>query len=366
MYGLSGPRDQLSYDMVFPMPRLLDPAQFCFGQDRQPGLLLLQTSGGLRAAVCVQGARLLQLIVPDRNGQPRDVVLGYDSLAGVQDGLASLGAFVGRYANRIGQARFALDGTTWQVPANDGAHCLHGGPGGSRHQMFELLSLSTHQVTLGWVFRETQDGFPGDVTLTLRYTLSDPGTLAITWEAQVSGRATVLNFTPHPYFNLEGDGLGDPGQTHLQVAASHVLRIDASRVPTGHIDPVEGGPLDFRQGQRLADAAQALGTGVDHCLVLDVAPAPGLRQAARAQAPGSGIAMEVWCDAPALQVYSGHGIDGSLPRCLGKEGRVYGPAAGFCLEPQQFPDAPNHPHFPSTRVEAGAVSRGTVEYRFHP
>ncbi len=353
--------------MAIPTPSPLDPSRFIHGESGQSVLFPIATPGGLRAAVCAQGARLLQLLVPDREGRPRDVVLGYDSLERVQGGVPSLGAFIGRYANRIGQARFALEGRSWQLPANDGQHCIHGGPMGSRHQMFRLVSRSALAVTLGWTFREDEDGFPGDVDLTVCYALSDPGTLSIRWEARVTGRSTVLNFTPHPFFNLDGDGLGSPGSTLLHVDAAQVLRLDATRLPTGDIDPVAGSPLDFRAGQTLDAARQALGSGIDHCLV--VAPGAeadaGLRRMARAQAAGSGLSMEVWSDAPAIQVYSGHGLSGDLPSCLGKEGRVYGPGAGFCLEPQQFPDAPNQPHFPSTWVPSGETQRGTVQYRFN-
>ncbi len=324
----------------------------------------IATPGGLRAAVCSHGARLLQLLVPDREGRIRDVVLGYDSLGGVLGGIPTLGVFVGRYANRIRQARFVLEGRTWQLAANDGAHCIHGGPRGSRHQMFRLVSRSAQAVTLGWTFREEEDGFPGDVDLAVCYALSDPGTLSIAWEARVTGRSTVLNFTPHPFFNLEGNGLGCPGSTLLQTDAPQVLRLDSTRLPTGDIDPVAGGPLDFRDGQTLDVARQALGTGIDHCLVVPPGGDGGLRRMARAHAPGSGLSMEVWSDAPAIQVYSGHGLSGELPSCQGKEGHIYGPGAGFCLEPQQFPDAPNQPNFPSTVVPAGETRRGTVEYRF--
>ncbi len=350
--------------MAIPTPSPLDPSRFVHGESGQSVLFPIATPGGLRAAVCAHGARLLQLLVPDREGRIRDVVLGYDSLGGVLGGIPTLGVFVGRYANRIRQARFVLEGRTWQLAANDGAHCIHGGPRGSRHQMFRLVSRSAQAVTLGWTFREEEDGFPGDVDLAVCYALSDPGTLSIAWEARVTGRSTVLNFTPHPFFNLEGNGLGSPGSTLLQTDASQVLRLDSTRLPTGDIDPVAGGPLDFRDGQTLDSARQALGTGIDHCLVVPPGADGGLRRMARAHAPGSGLSMEVWSDAPAIQVYSGHGLSGELPSCRGKQGHIYGPGAGFCLEPQQFPDAPNQPNFPSTVVPCGETLRGTVEYRF--
>jgi aldose 1-epimerase len=250
----------------------------------------------------------------------------------------------------------------WQLPANDGDNCIHGGPAGARWQVFRCVAQAADRVTLAWTFREAEDGFPGDAALEVTYALQDPGTIAITWEARVSGRATVLSFTTHPFFNLEGDGEGSPDGHRLWVDAPHVLRIDAGKRPTGDLDPVDGTALDLRAGRTLGEAVRALGAGIDHCYVPPAAT--GLRQLARVQAPGSGIGMQVWSDQPSLQVYTGHGLDGSLPRHAGKQGRVYGPGAGFCLEPQQFPDAPNHPHFPSTVVPVGGVQRGRIEYRF--
>ncbi len=357
--------------MTYPPSALLDPARFdgtVGGRDVR--LCTLQSPSGLRAAICNHGGRLLQLLVPGRDGQWRDVVLGHDHLAQMLQGMASMGAFVGRFANRIAQARFTLDGQAWRLPANDGPHCLHGGPAGSRHQVFDIVSESPDRVDMAWTFREAQDGFPGDAQLALTYRLHDPGTLEITWEARALDRATVLNVTSHPFFNLEGAQAGDARGHRITIEAGHYLPVDAQRIPTGEMAPVEGTAFDLRDGPTLAQALARLpaGAGFDHCYVLDppgtsAAPA-GVRRVARAQAPGSGIVMEVWSDAPGLQLFSASGFDGSLPRHAGKGGQVYQREAGFCLEPQGLPDAPNQPGFPDATMRPGEPRRGRIEYRF--
>lgn len=347
----------------------LDPARFDGQIDgRRVRLIPLRSAGGLRAAVCNHGGRLLALEVQGRDGRLRDVVLGYDSLEQMLQGMPSMGAFIGRFANRIAQGRFTLDGQQWQLPANDGAHCLHGGPAGSRYQVFDVVSQADDRVVLAWTFREAEDGFPGDAQLTLTYRLRDPGTLEIRWEAHALDKPTVLNVTSHPFFNLEG-AQGEHVRDHrITIDAARYLPVDAGRIPTGEMAPVEGTAFDLREGTTIGQALARLpaGSGFDHCYLLGGADGaePALRCAARAQAPESGIVMEVWSDAPGLQFFSASGFDGTLPRHAGKGGRVYQREAGFCLEPQGLPDAPNHPGFPETTMRPGEPRRGRIEYRF--
>ena len=349
-------------------PTLLDPARFAGSESGSAiGLYPLGTPGGLQAAVCNHGARLLQLVVPGRGDARHDVVLGYDHLSQMLQGMPSMGAFVGRYANRIAQARFTWEGRTWQLPANDGPHCLHGGPAGSRYQVFEVLSHTPDRLVLAWTFRGAQDGFPGDLALRVTYALPAPRTLSIEWEGQALDQAGVANFTAHPFFNLEGSEAAHAGGHHLTIDATHYLPVDAQKIPTGEIAPVDGTPLDLRAGATLEQALGRLpaGQGFDHCYVFhaDGSHRP-LRPMARAHAPGSGVVMQVWSDAPGLQFFSASGFDGSLPRHAGKGGRAYGPQAGFCLEPQGLPDAPNQPGFPSTVIRPGQPARGRIGYRF--
>lgn len=351
--------------MTHAYPALLDPPRFA-GEvaGRRVGLYSLGTPGGLQAAVCSHGARLLQLLVPGRGGARYDVVLGYDDLTQMLQGMPSLGAFIGRYANRIAGARFTLDGRTHALPANDGPHCLHGGPAGSRHQVFEVQAHAADRLVLAWTFRSAQDRFPGDLALRVTYALPSPATLAITWEAQALDQAGVANFTAHPYFNLEGAHAPHARDHEITIDATHYLPVDSHKIPTGEIAPVEGTALDLRAGMTLGQALARLpaGQGFDHCYVM--AGNGTLRKMARAQALVSGVAMQVWSDAPGLQWFSASGMDGSLPRHAGKGGRAYGPEAGFCLEPQGLPDAPNQSAFPSAVLRAGETRRGRIEYRF--
>jgi aldose 1-epimerase len=353
--------------MTVASPLLPNPDRFAGMVGGRPvGLFPLTTPGGLRAAVCNHGARLLALCVPGRNGRSHDVVLGYDSLGQMLDGMASMGAVVGRFANRIGAARFTLDGEDWTLPANDGANCLHGGPAGSRHQVFEVIDHTPDQVRLAWTFRQTDDGFPGDAALSVRYRLRDPGVLEIDWQAQALDRATVLNITAHPFFNLEGPASAQVRDHRVTIDAARYLPVDARRVPTGEMAEVAGTAFDLRAGSTVGEALARLpaGTGFDHCYLTGAHEGGPLRRAARVEAPGSGIAMEVWSDAPGLQFFTSSAFDGSLPRHAGKGGRTYLREAGLCLEPQVLPDAPNHPHFPSATLRPGAPRSGRIEYRF--
>lgn len=359
--------------MTFPdrsSASLLDPAPF-EGEagGRRIGLFMLESPGGLRAAVCNHGARLLQLLVPGADGAMRDVVLGHDSLAQLQAGMPSMGAVIGRFANRIAGARFALDGREHRLPANDGPHCLHGGPGGSRHQVFEVVAHESDRLEMAWTFREADDGFPGELALHVTYTLRDPGTLELTWRAWVLGeQATVVNITHHPFFNLEGPDADDALEQRITIDAAHYLPVDPSRIPTGEVAPVDGTAFDLRAGMTLREALAGLpaGAGFDHCYVMapPAAHARALRRMASACAPRSGVVMQVWADAPGLQFFSCSGMDGSLPRHAGKGGRIHRREAGFCLEPQGLPDAPNQAGFPSAVLAPGQACSGRIEYRF--
>ena len=346
----------------------LDPSRFAGQvQGREVGLYVIEGED-LAVGICNHGARILQILTPDRYGRVQDVVLGHDSLPQLLAGMASMGAFIGRYANRIGHARFAQGDRSWQLPANDGPHCLHGGPGGSRHQVFELLRHAPDHLSLGWTFREADDGFPGEVALQVDYRIAER-TLWIDYAAQVQGAATPLNFTSHAFFNLEGAPSEQALDHRLQIHAEQMLPVGSDRIPTGEMRPVAGTAFDFRQPRSLAsalaqgDAQLLLGVrpGFDHCFV---DARPGFRWQARLAGPGSGIAMDVGSDAPGLQLFSAAGFDGSLPRHAGKQGRIHGCSAAVCLEPQGLPDAPNQPGFPKVVYPPGQTLHGRMAYRF--
>jgi len=350
--------------------RWLSPDAFAGQVDGRRVSLHVLRSTRLQAAFCNHGARLLQLVVTGRDGQPRDVVLGNDSLTQLMAGMPSMGAFIGRYANRIGGGHLQMGGQCYELPANEGLNCLHGGPGGSRHQVFSVLGQDENRLRLGWCFRTDNDGFPGEVDLELEYCIEDDS-LRASYTAEVRGAATPLSMTCHPFFNLEGAQSATALDHRLQIWADEFVPVDAWRIPQGHLEPVAGTAFDFRQMRTVRDALSQ-----DHAQ-LRLGPAPGfdhafstpgrpgvLKLQARLHAPVSGIAMEVWSDAPCLQFYSGANLDGQLPRHAGKDGQIYRSGAALCLEPQQFPDAPNQPFFPACIYQPGEQMRGQIQYRF--
>ena len=357
--------------MPFSCPLPLNPARFKGQvQGREVQLITLR-AGPVQAAICNHGARLLQWCVPDARGRVVDVVLGHDSLPQLLSGMSSMGAFVGRFANRIAHARYAHRGRIVQLPANDGPHCLHGGPGGSRHQVFTVASHSQDQVEMEWTFESSQDGFPGEVDLRVRYHLR-PDRLTIAYQAQVREAASPLALTTHPFFNLDGAGQGSIDDHVLQMDAPHYLPVDASRIPLGHLADVSGTAFDFRRPRRLVDAWTP---ALDPQLNLGVSPGfdhawatpnseRALRRQARLSAARSGLVMEVWSDSPSIQLYTGLAMDASLPRHAGKHGQVYGCNAGLCLEPQNFPDAPHLSFAPPCVFEPGQGLQGQIEYRW--
>lgn len=339
-------------------------------QGREVRLIHLR-AGSVQAAICNHGARVLQWCVPDAQGQPVDVVLGHDSLDQLLTGMSSMGAFVGRFANRIARAQYSDRGRVVQLPANDGPHCLHGGPGGSRHQVFDVASQAHDRVSLDWTFTSEQDGFPGQVDLRVTYHLT-PDRLRITYQAQVRQATSVLGFTTHPFFNLDGAGCGAIDDHVLQLDASHYVPVDAARIPLGHLADVTGTAFDFRRPRRLADAwvpplepqlTWGPSPGFDHAWSTPN-PERTLRRQARLAGAVRGLVMEVWSDAPSIQLYTGLAMDASLPRHAGKQGQVYGRNAGLCLEPQNFPDAPHQAFAPACLFEPGESLKGQIEYRF--
>ena len=354
-----------------PEPALLDPARFRATVGGQPvALYILRNRQGMAAAITNHGARIEQLLVPDRDGKLADVVLGYDSIEQVLAGQASMGAFIGRFAGRIAQGRFTLDGHTHQLACNSGPHHLHGGEKGSRFRVFTARQISASSVEMSLVFAGGEEGYPGTLPLRVLYRLTDDNALVIEFAAVAVGQATVANFTSHAFFNLSGEGGASIVDHVLTVHADQFLPVDADAIPTGRIADVAGTPLDFRRptpiGARIDDTHEQLMKvgGYDHTLVLRAGDPGALQHAATLHHPGSGRVMDVWSTEPALQLYSGNHLQGAAPRDIGKSGAVYGPRSGVCLEPQGFPDAPNHPHFPSAVLRPGQWRCGQIVYRF--
>jgi aldose 1-epimerase len=348
----------------------LDPRRFDAEIDGKPvALSTLTNKHGMTVRLVNLGCKIEQILVPDRHGRLGDVVLGYDGIEALRAGQRSMGAFIGRYANRIANGQFLLDGTTYTLAKNDGPNTLHGGIKGSRFVVFDAEQLGPSAVRMRYTFKDGEENFPGNLATMVIYTVTDDNALELSWQA-VADRRTVANFTDHSFFNLAGAGNGDILGHVLTINADHFTPVDAHAIPTGELRPVAGTPFDFTRpmaiGARIAldDPQLKIGNGYDINFVLDQERAGELTLAARATDPASGRMLEVWTTEPGLQLYSGNNLTGEVPRDVGKGGKIYGFRSGFCLEAQRFPNAPNEPGFPSSVVEPGVPFKGRIVYRF--
>lgn len=341
----------------------LDPAPFFGEVGGEPvALFRLRHASGMEVAVCNLGAKVLQILVPDRDGVLGDVALGYDSLSALQAGAPSMGAFIGRYAGRIARARYTLDGTTHVLGANAGPHAIHGGPNGSCHRVFSAHQDMPDRLTLRLRFEPSVDRHPGILDLTLTYRLTGDHTLLVEHEAVAvcnASPASPASFTPHIFFNLDGPGDTFIDGHQLQVFADRLLAADADNVATGERTPLDGHALDLRQPQRLGDLPD-----IDHAYELTGPSQDGLRPVAHVHSPVSGRTMTVWTTEPVMQVYTTGALGTGATPDIGKHGVVHRPRAGLCLEPQQYPNAVNCPGFPLHRVAVGQPYRARTEYRF--
>ena len=357
----------------------LDAAGFQGERDGQPvALHTLRNSRGMAVCITNYGAKIEQILVPDRHGQLGDVVLGYDSLKAAVDGSPSMGAFIGRYAGRIADASFELDGQLYTLGANNGLHCLHGGIKGSRLRVFDAVQRNASSVEMQIVFADGEEGFPGTLALSINYTVTDSNELVIAYEGLALDKPTVGNFTTHGFFNLDGHASGSVLGHEVRICAGRQLGMTPDLIATGRVLDVANTPFDFRQPTPLAariyrEAAngaaasnQAGGvTGYDCCYLVDGASAPGgLALCARISAPRSGRVMEVWSTEPALQFYTGLVAGEPLAGGPGKEGATYLQQQSFCVEPQGYPNAPNLPQFPTARYVPGIGRSGQTVYRF--
>ncbi len=340
-----------------------------FGKTRDGvavSIYTLKNQNSVTARITNYGGILVSLETPDRNGAMADIVLGFDSLDGY---LAHpgpfFGALIGRYANRIGEARFRLNGHEYRLDKNDGANSLHGGARGFDKRVWMPRELPDGAVELTYISKDGEGGYPGNLTATVTYRLSDANELRIDYTA-ISDKDTVVNLTNHSYFNLKGAGAGDILGHLVTLNADRFTPVDAGLIPTGELRPVGGTPCDFRNatapGARIeADDEQLkLGRGYDHNWVLN-RQGEGLGLAARIEEPSSGRVLEVRTTQPGIQFYTGNFLDGSIK---GKSGKVYGRRSGLCLETQHFPDSPNKPAFPSTELKPGQKFQSTTVFRF--
>jgi aldose 1-epimerase len=320
-------------------------------------------SATLEVRILTYGGIIQSLKAPDRRGETADVVLGFDSFQPYIANPAYFGAIVGRYANRIAQAKFSLDGKPYSLYKNDADNTLHGGKVGFSKVVWNVKRID-NGIELTHTSPDGDEGYPGTLTATVRYTLTGDS-LRIEASA-TTDKPTVVNLSYHSYFNLSGNGRGDILHDQVQINASRYTPVDATLIPTGELAQVAGTPFDFRKpaevGARIAAVDEQLtrGHGYDHNWVLDH-PAGELATAAEVFDPASGRVLDVLTDQPGVQFYTGNFLDGSL---TGKEGRVYQKRFGLCLETQHFPDSPNHPSFPSTELRPGQSFHTVTIYKF--
>lgn len=329
----------------------------------------LTNTSGVEVAFLTLGGIIVSIRVPDRNGRLDDVVLGCDSLAEYQrPHLPYFGAIIGRYANRIGSARFVLDGVAYQLAANRSPNALHGGVRGFDKVIWHAEPTPRRDgVMLRYTSVDGEEGYPGALQVTVTYRLSDDAVLSVDYDA-TTDRATPVNFTQHSYFNLGGHASGDVLDHELTIHASRFTPVDGDLIPTGEVASVEGTPLDFRHstliGARIHsdDARLRSAHGYDHNYVLDRESLGGtLAAAARVVHVRTGRTLDVATTEPAMQLYTANTFDGSL---RGKGGGHYAAYAGLCLETQHFPDSPNHPEFPSTILRPGDSFHSRTTFAF--
>jgi aldose 1-epimerase len=322
----------------------------------------------LRICLTDYGARMVSVETPDRNGTSGHILLGFDDIASYEHAGGSFGAVLGRYANRIAGARFTLDGEAFQLAGNDGANILHGGAGGFGNLYWQVESFTegeAPQLVLSLVSPDRDQGFPGILIARAVYRL-EADSLQLDLSA-ITDAPTAVNLSSHPYFNLAGIGGHDILGHFITVDADYFLPTDAAQIPTGEIRPVAGGVFDFRRPQafgqdiRSNDPQLLIARGYDHCFVLNKSPQPGPQFAARVSDPFSGRVLEIHTTQPGLQVYSGNMLDGRLS---GRGGITFRQSSGFALEAQNFPDAPNHPNFPSSILRPAECYRQTIIYKF--
>ncbi len=326
----------------------------------------LTNSEQLTADILTYGGTVISLRTPDRAGTLDDVVLGFDTLEPYLGQHPYFGVVVGRYANRIARGRFELNGVTYTLACNNGPNHLHGGPLGFHRKVWNAQEHDTNDgasVKLTYLSPDGEEGYPGNLSVTVVYTLTDQNELRIDYTATTDAD-TIINLTNHSYFNLAGGG--SVLDHELQLVASRFVPTDATSIPLGELRPVQGTPMDFTTPTAIgahvaADDEQIRnGKGYDHTWVLDKEDGV-LGLAARLYAPSTGRGVEVLTTHPGIQFYSGNLLDGSL---MGKGGRRYEKYAGLCLETHHFPDSPNQPQFPSTVLRPGSVYRQTAVYRF--
>ena len=352
-----------------PTSLLLEASAFDTTLDNRPvSLHTLRNDRGMAVQITNYGARVVSLVVPDRDGTPTDVVWGYPTIGQylASDDVYS-GPIVGRFGNRIARGRFTLDSTTYQLSINNAPNHLHGGNAGVWNRVWEITSSTDSSLTLHYLSPDGEDGYPGNLSMSVTYTVTADNALRLSYDA-TTDRPTPCNLTWHPYFNLHGRADRSTDSHKLYVCASRYTPTDSTLIPTGEILPVAETPADFRTptavGAREYDTTSSLiryGKGYDLNFVLDKTGTANVEKAAELYEPSNGILLTIYTDQPGLQFYSGGCIS---PACPGKQGQQRTPYSGIALETQNFPDAPNQPAFPNSILRPGEHYNHQAIYQF--
>ena len=331
---------------------------------KKTDLYTLRNKNNMEVCVTNFGGRIVSVMVPDKDGKMQDVVLGFDSIQDYVSKPSDFGASIGRYANRINQGKFTLDGTEYQLPQNNYGHCLHGGPQGFQYRVFDAVQPNPQELELTYVAEDGEEGFPGNITCKVLMKLTDDNAIDIRYEAETD-KPTIVNMTNHSYFNLDGDAARNEAHL-LTIDADYYTPVDSTFMTTGEIAPVEGTPMDFRTphtiGERINDKFQQLinGSGYDHCYVLNKTESGELSLAATCTDPVSGRTMEVYTTENGVQLYTGNWLNGFT----GAHGATFPARSAVCFEAQCFPDTPNKAHFPSAVLLPGDEYQQITIYKF--
>lgn len=347
----------------------LDPQNFVSEYEGKPtALYTLKNANGMEVCVTNFGGRIVSIMVPDRNGDFKDVVLGFDSVQAYfpQNNLSDFGASIGRYANRINQGKIVIEGDTIQLPKNNFGHCLHGGPSGWQYKVYEANQLNDSTLVLTMDSPDGDNNFPGNVKATVTYTLLSDNAIDIDYKA-TTDKTTVINMTNHSYFNLNGDPNEPITNNILTVNAARYTPVDSTYMTTGEILEVKDTPMDFTTAKVVGEDIEKFdfvqlknGNGYDHNWVLDTA-CDDSQVAATLVSPTTGIQLDVYTNEPGIQVYSGNFLDGTQ---TGKHGIVYNQRTGICLETQKYPDTPNKPEWPSALLKPGDTYNSHCVFKF--
>lgn len=335
---------------------------------KEVDLYTLRNSNGYEVKITNFGGTITSLKAPDRQGRTADIVLGFDTLDTYVKGHPYFGCIIGRYGNRIAGGQFSLEGKKYVLAQNNGPNNLHGGPVGFDRRVWdaqEIREPGSVGIGLSYVSKDGEEGFPGNITVTVTFMLTRSNELKISYTA-TTDKTTIVNCTNHSYFNLAGEGSGDVLGTVVTINADRFTPVDKDLIPTGELKGVAGTPMDFNKpvtiGARIniADEQLGFGGGYDHNWVLKNPAGLALFPAATAHDPASGRFLEVLTSEPGVQMYSGNFLDGTI---IGKSGKPYVRRGGFCFETQHYPDSPNQPEFPSTALKPGDVYKTETIYR---